>query len=126
MKLIDSSLPVWGKLNDAGTMTSGSVALPARGRRVAREQRLARLGQRRQHDEQIAGDHRRDQRIARQAEDLAGADRRQRGDQPGQHPEADQQRDGHIGDEIHLQPSQLLDVERARRRSRQWRTGRTA
>ena len=28
MKLIDSSLPVWGKLNDAGTMTSGSVALP--------------------------------------------------------------------------------------------------
>ena len=28
MKLIDSSFPVWGKLNEAGTMTSGRFASP--------------------------------------------------------------------------------------------------
>ena len=48
MKLIESSLPVCGKLNDAGTMTSGSAALLARRQPVPLEQRLARLDQDRQ------------------------------------------------------------------------------
>ena len=110
MKLIDSSFPVWGKLNDAGTMTSGRLPLPD-----ARplDERAARLDEHGQHDEEIAGHERRDERVAVEREDVPHPDRRQRGDEPRQHPQADEQRDADVGDEEHLQAAELLEAERA-------------
>ena len=113
MKLSDSSLPVCGKLNDAGTITS--VSRPGSSCRGSRRSSSRRLASRqpRQHDEQVAGDRRGEQRVLRFAQHVAGANRRQRRHQPGQHPEADQQRHRDVGDEINLQASQLLEIERA-------------
>src|SRR5688572_32667072 len=49
--------------------------------------------------------------IAGEREQLADPDWRQRGDEGRQHPEADQQGHGGIGNQVHLQPSELVDVE---------------
>ena len=46
-------------------------------------------------------------------EDVPHPDRRQRGDQARQHPQADEQRHADVGDEEHLQPAELLEAERA-------------
>jgi hypothetical protein len=78
------------------------------------EQVLARLDQARQDDEQIAGDERDDQRIARAAEKVAHADSRQRRNQSRQHPqcEHEQLKKGHkAGDKtfkVHIDGYNLL------------------
>ena len=45
---------------------------------------------------------------------LTGPDRRQRRHQPGQHPQADEQRDEDVRHEVDLDPLELLEAERAR------------
>ena len=74
MKLSDSSLPVCGKLNDAGTITSGSAVVCSSVSPCRCEQVLARLDQDRQDDEQVAGHEGGDQRVTRRAQHLAVAE----------------------------------------------------
>ena len=108
-------MPVCGKLNDAGTMTSvnrpGSVVAGAE----PVEQRPARLHEARQHDEQIAGDERGDERVARSLRMSRARIGRQRGDQSREHPQADEQGHGDVGDKVDLQAAQLLQTQRAGR-----------
>jgi hypothetical protein len=82
MKLIESSLAVWGKLNDAGTMTSGRSARPLEAG-VWRASRVL-------HDSFSTGRtmNRSPATVAvisasRSARRSRGPDRRQRGDEPG-------------------------------------------
>ena len=88
-----------------------------RGGRIGRadpcDQRLAGFDQHRQDDEQVAGDEGRHQRIPGEAEDLPHPDRRQRGNQAREDPQAHQERDQHIADQIHLQPSELFEAQGA-------------
>ncbi len=109
---MDRSLPVCGKLKDAGTMTSGSADFLARGA-GALDQRPARLDEHRQDDEEIAGDEGGNERVARQAEDVARPDRRHRRHHAGQHPQGDEERNANVGDEKHLQPADLIEAERS-------------
>ena len=51
MKLIDNSLPAWGKLKDVGTITSGSDFVGLVDEPVPLEQFLACLDENRQDDE---------------------------------------------------------------------------
>ena len=83
-----------------------------------RDERSARFDQHRQHDEEIAGDKRRDEAVARQREDVAGADRGQRRHETRQDPQAHQQRHADVGDEEDLQAPELLEAQRAGRRRR--------
>ena len=79
------------------------------------EQRAAGLHEARQHDEQVAGDERGDERVARLAEDVPGSNRGERGDQSREHPQADHQRHRDVRHEVDLQTAQLLQAQRARR-----------
>ena len=112
MKLIDSSFPVWGKLNDAGNDDVRQLRLRASGASPL-DERPARLDEDRQHDEEIAGDERGDERVAREREDVPHPDRRQRGDQSRQHPQADEQRHADVRDQVDLQAAELLEAQRA-------------
>ena len=76
------------------------------------EQGPARLDQRRQDDEQVAGDEGDHQRAVRLAEDVSGSNRRERADQPREHPQAHEQRHRDIRREVDLQPAQLLQAHR--------------
>ena len=67
------------------------------------EQRAAGLHEARQHDEQVAGDERGDERVARLAENIPGSNRGERGDQSREHPQADQQRHRDVRHEVDLQ-----------------------
>ena len=62
-------------------------------RTQATQECLTGLHETRQHDEEIAGDERGDERVARLAEDIPDANRCERGDQSREHPQTDQQRD---------------------------------
>ena len=84
-------------------------------RNVTSQQCAAGLDQRRQHDEQITGDESGEERVTRQAEHLTHPDGRQRGNETGQYPQAEEQRDGDIRHEIYLQPPELFEAERAGR-----------
>ncbi len=53
-----------------------------------------------------------DQRVARRPENLLVAKRGQRRDQSGQHPEGDEQGNDNVSDQIHLDPGDLLEVDR--------------
>ena len=88
MKLIDNSLPVWGKLKDVGTITSGSASRRVIDKPMPLEQILACLNENRQDDEQIGRHKRGDQRVARRPEHLLIAKRGKRRDQSRQHPQA--------------------------------------
>ena len=74
---------------------------------------LAGLHETRQHDEEIAGNERGDERVARLAEDIPHAYRCERGDQSREHPQTDQQRDRDVRHEVDLQTAQLLQPQRA-------------
>ena len=79
------------------------------------EERAAGLREPRQHDEQIAGDEGREERVVRLAENVPRSNRRERGDQAREHPQAHQQRHRDVRHEIDLQAAQLLEIQRARR-----------
>ena len=72
---------------------------------------LARLHQAREHDEEVAGDARGDERVARRAEHVPGSNRREGADQPGKHPETHQQGHRDIGHQVNLQTAQLLQAQ---------------
>ena len=91
-------------------MTSGRFDCPTP---AALDERAARLDEHREHDEEIAGDKRRDERVAVEREDVPHPDRRQRRDESRQHPQADEQRHADVGDEEHLQAAELLEAQRA-------------
>ena len=76
---------------------------------------LAGLHEARQHDEQVAGDARGDERVARLAEHIPGSNRRERGDQAREHPQTDQQGHRDVGHQVDLQTAQLLQAQGAGR-----------
>ena len=127
-KLSESSFPVCGKLKEAGTMTS--VSRPGSRSPGSSRSSSVRLAcdQARQHDEQVAGDEGGEERVVRLAEDVPGSNRRERGDQSRQHPQAHQQRHGDVRHEVDLQAAQLLQLQRPRRirRNRKQSVGREA
>jgi hypothetical protein len=53
------------------------------------KQCVAGFDERRQHDEEIAGDERGDERVARLVEDIPGSNGGERGDQSREHPQTD-------------------------------------
>ena len=100
-------------------MTSVSrpgAALPDRGAGTEpAKEGVAGLHEARQHDEEVAGDEGGEQRVARLAEDIPGANGGERGDQSREHPQADQQGHRDVRHEVDLQTAQLLQTERPRR-----------
>ena len=102
------------KIERGGDDDLGQVRLLPR-HAGALDERAARLDQHRQDDEQIAGNKRGDQRVTGERKDVPHPDRRQRGDEPRQHPQADEHRHADIGDEEHLEAAELLETERPRR-----------
>ena len=110
---MDSSFPVCGKLNDTGTSTSGSSAASGIcGACRATRVRLASISvgstmNRSPATNAVINASRVRLNIS------PHPDRREGRHQAGQHPEAQQQGHRHIRDQVHLQPSQLLDAERA-------------
>ena len=79
------------------------------------EERAAGLHEARQHDEEVAGDERGDERVARLAEDVPGSNGGERGDQSREHPQTDHQGHRDVRHEVDLQTAQLLQTQRSRR-----------
>ena len=110
-KLIDSSLPLCGKLNDAGTMTSGSVGRRGAGQRAARcSVLLASISDGRTMKRSPAtnavssGVACRCGALAVSGMGVSAATR------PGSTQSAQQQRHGHVGQQVDLQAGELLEL----------------
>ena len=113
MKLRDSSLPVCGKLKEAGTMTSGRVAAPESAsacRSISVRLASMRVGStmnRSPATNAVSSASRVSSKMFRRP------DRGQRCDQARQHPETDQQRHANVGNQVDLEPAELLEAEGA-------------
>ena len=75
----------------------------------------AGLHERRQHDEEVAGDGGGDERVARLAEYVSESNGGERRDQSREHPQAEQEGHCDVRHEVDLQPPQLLQTKRSRR-----------
>ena len=76
---------------------------------------VAGLHERRQHDEEVAGDGGGDERVARLAEYVSESNGGERRDQSREHPQAEQEGHCDVRHEVDLQPAQLLQTKRSRR-----------
>ena len=112
MKLIDKSLPVWGKLNDVGTITSGNVLVVSSTNRCRSSSSLhawMRIG-RTMNKSAVMKAVMSASRVGPSTSLITKRGKRR--DQSRQYPQRDKQTDGHIRDQVHLDPGDLLDVQR--------------
>ena len=79
------------------------------------EQRLAPLGQQRQHDEQVGRHECRQQRVDREGHDAPVGQAGQRRDEAGQEPQREDEREARVDEQERLQPLELLEAQRPRR-----------
>ena len=95
-------------------MTSVAAACSASTLGVIAHERLRLLGEERQHREQTRRHERRHERVAGSRDQRSIRNRRQRGDEARQHPQAEEQRHADVADQIDLQALQLFDAQRSR------------